>query len=727
MAAVRHHQAGQFAEADRLYGQVLAAEPRHVHALHLRGALAHAAGRNGDAVALIGRAIALDAQVPDFHYNIGLAFWALNRRQEALDHWKRAVALNPSFAPARLNLGNALREEGRIAESIVQLSAALQIQPQAAPIQNSLGLSLAKAGREDEAIPHYTRAIALQPTFIDPYLNLAMAHANRGEAGPAVEVMIRSLAIRETPENKTLFTRLVSGIAIDRDDPGLRRLLTRALAEDWGAPAEIAPACMALARHGPARSLIGRAVEAWPARLPAAELLRPEGLAALNDPLLLGPMESAVLYDGDIEKFLAACRFALLETAEATPPGDAGDILTGVASAVARQCFINEYAYPADADEDARAQRLRERLGAALAAGEAAAPLWVAALAAYVPLHALAGAQALLARSWPASITPLLDQQIRVPQQEAAIRATLRQLTPIGEGVSQDVQAQYEANPYPRWIRVGTQKRYVSLDAHLRELFPAATFRPLGKTGGLDILIAGCGTGQHAILTAQQHAGGRTLAIDLSRASLAYAAAKTRELKIEGIEYAHADIMRLGSLEQRFDLIESAGVLHHLADPYAGWRVLLSLLRPGGFMRIALYSEAARWGVVAARAEIARAGYGSTPADIRRFRLELMQRDDGVARNLRGFNDFYSTSEFRDLLFHTQEHRMTLPEIKAFLGEERLHLVGLEVNSAAARQYAQRFPADKAMTDLDQWHAFEQDNTRTFEAMYRFWVQKAGP
>ena len=28
------------------------------------------------------------------------------------------------------------------------------------------------------------------------------------------------------------------------------------------------------------------------------------------------------------------------------------------------------------------------------------------------------------------------------------------------------------------------------------------------------------------------------------------------------------------------------------------------------------------------------------------------------------------------------------------------------------------------MTDLDQWHAFEQDNTHTFEAMYRFWVQK---
>ena len=28
------------------------------------------------------------------------------------------------------------------------------------------------------------------------------------------------------------------------------------------------------------------------------------------------------------------------------------------------------------------------------------------------------------------------------------------------------------------------------------------------------------------------------------------------------------------------------------------------------------------------------------------------------------------------------------------------------------------------MTDLDQWHAFEQDRPYTFASMYRFWVQK---
>jgi len=304
-------------------------------------------------------------------------------------------------------------------------------------------------------------------------------------------------------------------------------------------------------------------------------------------------------------------------------------------------------------------------------------------------------------------------------------RPGFRQLTPIEGEVSRTVQAQYEANPYPRWISTGAPRRYSSIEAYLHERFPAVAFGAPVRRGGPDILIAGCGTGQHAILTAQQFDGVRMLAIDLSTASLAYAVSKTHALGLDAIEYAQADIMRLGTLERRFDVIESVGVLHHLADPYAGWCVLLSLLRPGGFMRIGLYSETARRGVVAARALVARAGYGSTAAEIRRFRLDLMQGDDESARDIMRFNDFFSMSECRDLAFHTQEHRMTLPEIRSFLREQGLQLLGLEVDRVTARQYAARFPADSAMTDLDCWHAFEQDNPHTFEAMYRLWVQKA--
>ena len=69
---------------------------------------------------------------------------------------------------------------------------------------------------------------------------------------------------------------------------------------------------------------------------------------------------------------------------------------------------------------------------------------------------------------------------------------------------------------------------------------------------------------------------------------------KTRELGVSSIEYAQADLLKLGSLGKQFDVIEAGSVLHHLADPWTGWRTLLSLLRPGGFMLLGLYSNIAR-------------------------------------------------------------------------------------------------------------------------------------
>ena len=139
-----------------------------------------------------------------------------------------------------------------------------------------------------------------------------------------------------------------------------------------------------------------------------------------------------------------------------------------------------------------------------------------------------------------------------------------------------------------------------------------------------------------------------------------------------------------------------------------------------------LYSERARQDIVAARAFIASRGYGSTADDIRAARRDLMAQSDEALHNVALFNDFFTLSECRDLLFHVQEHRMTLPQIKGFLAESGLTFLGFELDVRTAQKYTARFPADKAMTDLDCWHQFEQDWPYTFASMYRFWVQKTG-
>ena len=169
------------------------------------------------------------------------------------------------------------------------------------------------------------------------------------------------------------------------------------------------------------------------------------------------------------------------------------------------------------------------------------------------------------------------------------------------------------------------------------------------------------------------------LAVDLSLTSLCYAKRKTREIGLNNIEYAQADILQLESIGRTFDVIEASGVLHHLADPLASWRRLLSLLRPGGFMRIGLYSKVARQDINEARRFIAQRDYRPSAEDIRRCREELTGfGDDTSLRRATEMEDFFSTSACRDLLFHVQEHQLTLPEIKVFLSQNRLEFLGFE-------------------------------------------------
>ncbi|MBM3532562.1 MAG: class I SAM-dependent methyltransferase [Alphaproteobacteria bacterium] len=375
--------------------------------------------------------------------------------------------------------------------------------------------------------------------------------------------------------------------------------------------------------------------------------------------------------------------------------------------------------------EEAKLGRLRAELHAALAANSRIAPAHLVALAAYAPLHALPDSERLLGRVWPEEVEQVLTQQLREPLAERAGMASIPRLTAIEAKVSQAVRRQYEENPYPRWVSTIRPREAFALETYLLETFPGSALRPAGTGRDADVLIAGCGTGQHAIETAVTFRSRSVLAVDLSLASLAYAQRKSRELGAPPIEYAQADLMELRDLGRSFDLVEAGGVLHHLADPFAGWRVLLGLLRPGGVMRVALYSEIARRHVVTARAFIAERTYGSKASDIRALRQELIaRRDQPWAASVVGSGDFATTSTCRDLLFHVQEHRLSLPQIAGFLEAEGLVFIGLEAGSATRAAYAARFPEDRAMRNLRAWHVFESENPDTFLGMYQFWVQK---
>jgi 2-polyprenyl-3-methyl-5-hydroxy-6-metoxy-1,4-benzoquinol methylase len=392
--------------------------------------------------------------------------------------------------------------------------------------------------------------------------------------------------------------------------------------------------------------------------------------------------------------------------------------------ALAQQCFINEYVFSQSEAEGRQVDGLCARLTAALESGTPVPVLWVTAIAAYRPLGSVPLTARLLDRQLPEPAAALLVQQIVEPQAEAVLRREIPRLTDIADGVSRDVRALYEENPYPRWVRTPRGEALNGIGAHLYRKFPLARFQRPTVTS-VDILVAGCGTGQHPIEVARRFRDAQVLAIDLSSCSLAYAKRKSLELGLTNIEYAQADILELGALGRNFDLIESAGVLHHMADPYAAWGTLLSLLRPGGFMLVGLYSRVARRDILRARRFIAARQFEPVPDQIRQCRREIMA--SGEAENLTPLlkmSDFFSISTCRDLLFHVQEFYVVLAEIDEYLRANNLTLLGFELSPSVLHAYRQRFPNDTTATDLGQWQIFETENPDTFSGMYQFWVQK---
>ena len=78
--ALQLHQAGRLGEAEAIYRQMLAVEPRHADALHYLGVIAHQVGRHDLAMELIQQAIALAPDTSAYYSNLGEAYREMWRK-----------------------------------------------------------------------------------------------------------------------------------------------------------------------------------------------------------------------------------------------------------------------------------------------------------------------------------------------------------------------------------------------------------------------------------------------------------------------------------------------------------------------------------------------------------------------------------------------------------------------------------------------------------------------
>ena len=712
---------GRRIEAIDSYDRALALQPGSIGDWCNRGATLDDLGRYQEAAESYDRAISLKPDFAEAHCNRAGALARLGRHEDALAAYNRALELRPAYPDALNNRGLTLKALKRDEEALASYEKALKLQPASVEVLVNRGVVLKNMKRYDEARTSYERALAAQPDNPEALANLASLCMGTGDIQNATRLLARVLTLRPTLEAKLSFAECIKMHPLQQLEPDLEPLIAQALSEAWARPGELAPAAMAAAkRHAAVHFAIDRSAGLIKSPLGAEDIGR-----IASDRLLSELLTATPVCDSAIERLVTELRRVMLDMAAADTPVADGTL--AFCCAISQQCFINNYVFAVSQREQQQLRSLRHRLDQTALTSLPTHPLWIAAIGAYVPLVSIPVAPVLRADpAWPASVQALIRLQIEDVRTEQQLRSGIDALTSIEEGVSLEVQRQYEEMPYPRWVRPAAAGPARRIDDYLRDKFPAASFQALGHANAAEVLIAGCGTGRHPTEFAQQIADCHVLAIDLSLASLSYAKRKAIELGLGNITFAQADILRLPSLGRTFDVIDSTGVLHHLADPMAGWRGLLSMLRPGGFMHIGLYSAAARRPINAVRRMIAARGFHPTAHDIRRCRQELLAKTDPDTTRVLQIPDFYSTHECRDLLFHVQEHQMTLPDIKAFLAHNNLIMIGFHLDRHVSAAYARRFPSDPAMTDLDNWHSFETENPGQFIGMYQFWLQKPG-
>jgi protein O-GlcNAc transferase len=195
-AALGHHRAGQLDEADRLYGQVLRAAPRHADALHFRGLLAHQTGRHDLAVELIDKAIAQNGRVPAFHHNRGVVLSELGKHQEAVASFRRAVAHNPQFVDAHYNLGVGLQALGDWDEAATCYARTIALKPDYAEAYANLGIIRGEQGRPEDAATEYERALFHKPTYAEAHNGLGSVLRQQGKVDAALACYQRALELK---------------------------------------------------------------------------------------------------------------------------------------------------------------------------------------------------------------------------------------------------------------------------------------------------------------------------------------------------------------------------------------------------------------------------------------------------------------------------------------------------------------------------------------------------
>ncbi len=168
-------EAGNLAEAARLYGEILRADRRNFEALYRLASIQFERAQFEDAQRMLGEAVRLAPNACDAYALRGLALQRLNRQPQALAVFEHILALNPG-ADVLCHKANSLLSLGRLKEAVSGFEAHLAVHSDSAEAWHNRGVALSRLKRFDDALASFSKAIELAPDTADGWKGRGSAH-----------------------------------------------------------------------------------------------------------------------------------------------------------------------------------------------------------------------------------------------------------------------------------------------------------------------------------------------------------------------------------------------------------------------------------------------------------------------------------------------------------------------------------------------------------------------
>ena len=283
---------------------------------------------------------------------------------------------------------------------------------------------------------------------------------------------------------------------------------------------------------------------------------------------------------------------------------------------------------------------------------------------------------------------------------------------PLSDSVSQQYEQWNYPTPIddlPAWLKDNWQW-FDPSHAH-PILWPGGGYRP-----DLDILIAGCGTNQAAVL-AYTNPAARVVAIDVSETSLANNRRLADRYGLTNLELHRLPIEQVASLEREFDLVITTGVLHHLADPAVGMRALAERLRSDAVLAVMVYAKYGRMGVEMLQTAFSDMGLVEDAPSVRLVvdALEHLDADHPVMSYLTIASDLDGDAAIIDTFLPGRARTYTIDECRELVAGAGLEFQGPFFNApyyAPLRSGSEFLSLVATLPREKQWSVMERLNWR---------------